>query len=389
MDIAVKRRRLALCAFFLLFGISIAAWVTRTPAIRDAIGASIAEMGMVLFGLSVGSMVGILSSGWLLRRLGARRTTQIGLWLVVLSLATMSVGVLLGQGPVVAFGLFLFGLGGGGAEIALNIEGAEVEAIAKRPLIHALHGFFSLGTVVGGAVGLFFNAIHFSVIGHLLIIAAIDIAIIVTLIRYIPADTGRAGIPGSDTPAAEGAVSAWKDPRLYFIGLIVLGMALAEGAANDWLPILMVDEFGFDAASGSLVFLVFATAMTIGRFSGGYFIVRYGRAAVLCGSAVIGAIGLATVIFSHNPILAGAAVLLWGIGASLGFPVALSAAGDSGPNPAERVRLVAICGYVAFLVGPPMLGFVGETYGLRGAMLIVLVLVVTAAISTLALRRPR
>jgi len=87
------------------------------------------------------------------------------------------------------------------------------------------------------------------------------------------------------------------------------------------------------------------------------------------------------------PALAAVAVVLWGLGASLGFPVALSAAGDSGPNGAARVKIVAIAGYVAFLVGPPLLGFVGEEYGLRNAMIVVLALVALATFCAPAIQR--
>ena len=149
----------------------------------------------------------------------------------------------------------------------------------------------------------------------------------------------------------------------------------------------MVDGHGLDAALGSAVYVVFAAAMTLGRFGGGWFLARFGRAKVLSASAALGGLGLLLVIAVDNQIVAGAAVLLWGLGAALGFPVALSAAADSGPNPTARVSLVATAGYVAFLVGPPALGFLGEHYGLRNAMIVVLALLALAAVLAPALNR--
>ena len=156
-------------------------------------------------------------------------------------------------------------------------------------------------------------------------------------------------------------------------------MALAEGSANDWLPLLMVDGHGMDATAGSLVYAGFAAAMTLGRFAGTYFLDRFGRTIVVRASALSGALGLLLVIVSDSAALAGAAVLLWGLGASLGFPLALSAAGESGPDQTARVGLVAVIGYVAFLVGPPGLGFLGGHIGLRPAMAVVLACVACAA----------
>ena len=388
----VSRWRLALFAFFFLPGLSMASWVTRTPAIRDRIGASIGEMGLVLFGLSVGAMTGILVSGALVSRFGTRPVTQAGLWLVVASMATISLGVVLGDMRLVACGLGFFGLGMGVSEIAINVDGAAVECLIRKPVLHTLHGCFSLGTVCGALVGLGLTKLAFPVEWHLSIIAVLGAAMILTFQSAVPPGTGRvasAASTATETGVGRQPTSAWQDPRLALIGLIVLGMALAEGAANDWLPILMVDEYGFSQVSGSLVFLAFAAAMTVGRFGGGYFLHRFGRAAVIRGSALLGAIGVAIVILAENSILGGTAVILWGLGASLGFPVALSAAGDSGPNPADRVKVVAMGGYVAFLVGPPLLGFVGEHHGLRVALMIVFAAVVLAGLAAPSVRPPK
>ncbi|MGO3886466.1 MAG: MFS transporter, partial [Mycetocola sp.] len=217
---------------------------------------------------------------------------------------------------------------------------------------------------------------------HLLIVGALSVVVLVVSIRVLSPGVGKTVRGGADAAAEppQKLGSLLRDSRLLIIGAVVLAMALAEGTANDWLPLVMVDGHGFDATLGSVVYALFAASMTNGRFCGGWFIARYGRAAVLCASAIAGAIGLAIVIFVDNQLAAGAAVVLWGLGASLGFPVALSAAGASGANSAARVSLVATVGYIAFLVGPPALGFLGEHYGLRGALIFPLVLVALAAV---------
>lgn len=375
------RRRWALLALFFVPGLSISSWVTRTPAIRDLIGASTAEIGLVLLGLSVGSMVGILSAGPLVARLSTRPVMVVGTALVVLSMPTIGAGASMSQSGVVTAGLLLFGLGMGSVEVALNVEGADVEHALDKPVLPALHGSFSLGTVVGAVAGIVFTATEYPVLNHLLIVSGIDLLILVMAIRQISPGVGKTSRVAGASGEAPGAVRGGllRDGRLLIIGAVVLAMASAEGTANDWLPLVMVDGHGFDAALGSAIYAVFAASMTVGRFGGGWFIARYGRAPVLCASAIGGAAGLAVVIFVDNQVAAGAAVVLWGLGASLGFPVALSAAGASGPHSAARVSFVATLGYVAFLVGPPVLGFLGEHYGLRNALVVPLALVVAAA----------
>lgn len=374
------RRRLALFALFFVPGLSIASWVTRTPAIRDLLEASTAEIGLVLLGLSVGSMAGILSSGPLVARFSTRPIMTLGILLTVVSMPVIGFGAALSESMLVTVGLFLFGAGMGSGEVAINVEGADVEGVLDRPVLPALHGFFSLGTVVGAAAGIVFTATDFPVVEHLLIVGAIDLVIFLIAIRHISAGVGRAGAGSAELVEPKGGIrSLLRDGRLLIIGAVVLAMALAEGTANDWLPLVMVDGHGFDPALGSAIYAVFAASMTVGRFCGGWFVERFGRAAVLCVSAIAGVVGLTVVIFIDNQIAAGVAVVLWGLGASLGFPVALSAAGASGPDSAARVSFVATLGYVAFLVGPPVLGFIGEEFGLRGALIVPLILVAVAA----------
>ena len=82
--------------------------------VRDLLDASTAQMGLVLFGLSIGSMLGILSSGPLVMRLGTRPVVLIGSSLVVVALPTIALGASTGQPLLTAFGLALFGGGMGG-----------------------------------------------------------------------------------------------------------------------------------------------------------------------------------------------------------------------------------------------------------------------------------
>ena len=117
---SLRRRRWALYALFLLPGLSMSAWVTRTPAVRDLLEASTAQMGLVLFGLSVGSMAGILSSGPLVMRLGTRPVVILGSTLVVVALPTIALGAGAGLPLLTAVGLALFGGGMGGGEVAMK-----------------------------------------------------------------------------------------------------------------------------------------------------------------------------------------------------------------------------------------------------------------------------
>jgi MFS family permease len=379
----LRKRRTALFALFGLPGLAIASWVSRTPDIRDLVGASTEQMGLVLLGVSVGSMTGILVATPFLGRFGARAVTTAGMTCIVLCMPVVALGAELGAAVIVAIGLCLFGLGMGGSEIAINSEGAGVERAAGISVLPAMHGCFSLGTVVGSLAGVLGNAVAVPVGIHLVLIGCLGAPILLTQPRHLSSDTGR----GLTNETAGGSTSRplWRDRRLHLVGVVVLAMALAEGAATDWLPLVMVDGHGASAVVGAYVFAVFSSAMAIGRFSGGWFLRRYSRASVVKVSAVMAAVGIGLVVLVDSQVVASAGVLLWGLGLSLGFPLAISAAGDSGDDSAARVTVVATMGYAAFLVGPPLLGFIGEEHGLRTALLVPLALVVVAAVLSPAL----
>lgn len=390
---SATRRRAALFVSFFMTGVSMATWVSRTPAIRDATGSTTAEMGLIIAGLSAGSMVGIALAGTLVARRGARFVVLWGMAAIVTGVAVVAVGTATAQGWLVAVGLASFGYGMGSGEIGQNVEGVDVERALRRTVVPSLHGSYSLGVCVGGLVGLGASAASIPVLGHLVAVAALTAIATAALVANLAHDVGREDADAGQRrrPLGEtvGAfLSVWRERRTLAIGVIVLGMALAEGSANDWLPLIMVDGFDLSAATASLIYAFFGLSMAIGRFSGGFFLDRFGRAPVMVVSAGLAIAGIALVAFAPTAVLGAVGVLLWGIGASLGFPVALSAAGDDPLNSARRVSAVATAGYTAFLVGPPVLGFVGEHFTLRLAILLVMVLVAVSACFARAVTPP-
>lgn len=385
---ALLHRTWALFAFFFLPGLVMASWATRTPAIRDTLSVSTAGMGIVLFGLSIGSMSGILCSGWLVKRFGTHAIIRSGMTLMVTGMLVMGAALSFSSPLMFAIGLAILGMGLGSAEVAMNVEGAIVEGLMKKTVLPKMHGFYSLGTLAGAALGMSLTAINFAAFGHLLLIGLLVIAPIALAIRAIPHGVGKDNAANRAANPSEPHPPFYKDLQLLLIGTIVLAMAFAEGSANDWLPLLMVDGHGFSPTSGSLIYVGFTLGMTVGRFTGGWFIDRYSRVAVVRACALMGILGIGLIIFVDNPVVAGISVMLWGLGTSLGFPLTISAAGDTGPDPATRVSVVAASGYVAFLVGPPLLGFLGEHYGLRSAMLVVLALMTIAGLVARAVAKP-
>ncbi|MGI8645429.1 MAG: MFS transporter, partial [Nocardioides sp.] len=175
------------------------------------------------------------------------------------------------------------------------------------------------------------------------------------------------------------ARSAWREPRTLLIGLMVLALALTEGTANDWLALALVDGYDVERWVGVAGFAVFVTAMTAGRLTGPLLLDRFGRPLVLWGTMAAAGLGVLLLVFG-GPVVAVVGIMLWGIGASLGFPVGMSAAADDPVQAAARVSVVSSIGYAAFLAGPPLLGFVADEVGTLKALLVVAVLLIPSAL---------
>ncbi|MEB0307207.1 MFS transporter, partial [Cryobacterium sp. 10I1] len=231
-----------------------------------------------------------------------------------------------------------------------------------------------------------------SVFWHLTAIAVLVFLIAVLAVRSIPelentAETSAPGEPASTWRSRlRASLSVWADPGVLLIGAIVLGMTFAEGSANDWIALASVDGHGFSNTAGAIVFGVFVAAMTVGRVIGGPVIDRFGRVPVLRACAVIGVLGLLLFILAPNDWALYAGTVLWGVGASLGFPVGMSAAADDTRNSAARVSAVAMIGYFAFLVGPPVLGLLGQNWGILNALYLIVALMALAGLAAPAAR---
>jgi MFS family permease len=183
-------------------------------------------------------------------------------------------------------------------------------------------------------------------------------------------------------------LAAWREPRTLLIGLMVLALALTEGAANDWLAIALVDGHDVAAWMGVAGFALFVSAMTVGRFFGTSLLDRFGRAATLWGTMALAAVGVLLLVYGDSAVLIVTGIVLWGVGASLGFPVGMSAAADDPVRAPARVSVVSTIGYTAFLTGPPVLGFIGDQVGALHALLVISILLLPAALLVPAARTP-
>jgi MFS family permease len=254
----------------------------------------------------------------------------------------------------------------------------------ERNVMPHFHAMFSLGSVAGAGVGALTVRFDVPMLGVLPVTAVLALAaVFATTGAFLPRDEEEV------EHAPRGMVlAAWREPRTLLIGLMVLALALTEGAANDWLAIALVEGYDVAAWVGVAGFAVFVSAMTAGRLLGGMLLDRFGRAATLWGTMALAAVGVLLVVYGGHPVVVVAGIVMWGIGASLGFPVGMSAAADDQGRAPARVGVVSTIGYVAFLSGPPLLGFLGDQVGALHALLLISILLIPSAFLVPAARKP-
>ena len=360
---ALRRATLAVYAVFILAGFAFASWASRIPQVRDALELSPQALGLVLLAIATGSVLSMPLAGVVVGRLGTARTIALMTLVAAVGLATAAIGIRIGVAPVVV-GLFLVGIGVGTWDVAMNVEGTAVELGLGRAIMPRFHAGFSVGTVAGALIGSAMVALGVSATVHVLAVAVIVAIVGPASVRSFLAPAQASGEHGE----ARSPLRAWTEPRTLLIGLFVFAAAFTEGTGNDWLGVAMIDGYGAAPALGSLTLAVFLTAMTLGRWFGPGLLDRRGRVPTVRILGVTALAGLALVVYGQSVLIAMAGAALWGLGTALGFPVGMSAAGDDPRYAAGRVSVVATVGYVAFLAGPPLIGFLAEDVGTLRAL---------------------
>ncbi|WP_308466641.1 MFS transporter [Rathayibacter soli] len=386
---ALARWRNAVITAFALGGVSLATWGPRLPSLRSDLGLSYESLGLLVAAVTVGSIAGLVSASALLAWLGPRG----GIWLTLtidavgIAVIGLSAGVL-HSAPAATIGFILVGFGIGAVDVMMNVQGAAVEHLAGKTLMPLMHAAWSAGAVLGSAIGAASAALGVSVGTQLVVESVLIAAVAAVSVQFIPRTDGAASAEAKPPVRARirSWLSGWADVRLLMIGLVMLGVELGEGSANNWLTLSVRDDHHQTDAIAALFFTAFALGETLARVFGGPLVDRVGRVRTVRFTTALGVIGVLLFILGGAPWLVLIGVILWAVGVSMGFPLGMSAAADSGPNPAARVSVVASIGYLANLGGPPVVGFLAQQFGLLNSLWLIIVLLAVSFAAAGALR---
>lgn len=376
--------RNAVGAAFFVNGLLFASWISRIPETREALDLTNGRLGLLLLSLAAGSVLAMPISGSAIERFGTIRVIRAAGVTSLFGLVLVSVAIAAGLAWMAVVALFLYGVGTGVWDVSMNVEGAAVEQHLGRAIMPRFHAAFSIGAVVGSGIGAATVALGVPVLAHLVPLAVLGVTGLVLRSRaFLPEE------PVEHREPQPSAWVAWREPRTLLIGLMVLALALTEGTANDWLALALVDGYDVPRWVGVSGFAVFVAAMTGGRLAGTVLLDRFGRLLVLWGTMAAAAGGVLLVVLGGNLVLVVSGLVLWGLGACLGFPVGMSAAADDPRRAAARVSVVSTIGYTAFLAGPPLLGLVADHVGTLRALMVVALVLVPSALVVPATREQR
>ncbi len=236
---AVDRARRAVGVVFVVNGFALASWVARLPELRDRLHLTPGGLGLLLLCLSAGTVVALPTSGLVIARFGAARSVLGSAGLVAAGLVAMAVGIGTGSVPLVGTAFFAYGTGTSLWDVAMNVEAVDVERRLGRTILPRFHAGFSLGTVLGALVGALSSRAGLPLAGQLpLTVAVLAVAVAPAVRHFHPV------AHSSSSQSTSSPLRAWTEGRTWAIGLVVLGFALCEGIANDWLALTLVDGYG-------------------------------------------------------------------------------------------------------------------------------------------------
>jgi predicted MFS family arabinose efflux permease len=363
-----RRAWLAVALTFAVHGAANGSFATRIPWIRDRLGLSAGALGLALLMPAVGALLAMPITGVLVHRLSGRLVTRVLIGAFACSLALPPLAPSL---AVLALALLVFGAVAGMADIAMNTQGVLVEERAGRPLMSGLHGVWSIGGMVGSALGVL--AAHAGVDArvHLGAMALLLLAVSQLAGRALPADDPVAVHEPGHAGALEPPRLAWPTRPVLLIGLVGFCAVFAEGASADWCAVYLRDVMGTSAATAAAAYTGFACAMAAGRLAGDRVVARVGAVRAVRAGGALAAAGALLVVVARTPLLGIPGFALIGLGIAVVVPLAFAAGGRAVPHAGQGIAAVATVAYGAGLAAPGTVGAIAELSSLPAAFAVV------------------
>lgn len=358
-----RSHRIATSIFFFIAGLTYSSWACRIHDIKSFYTLNDAELGSVLFALPIGLMISLPISGWMVTRFTSRKVLIAAGLLFPFMLCMIGLTNHIWQLVIV---LFLFGFLNNVFEIAMNTQAVGIEELYKRSIMASFHGLWSLAGFTGVAIGTLAIALKWSFWVHFTIVGILCWVLVLYSWRYL---LRQDGVSESQPLFAK------PDSNILKLGFIAFASLITEGTMFDWSGVYFKTVVTVPEALTTMGSIAFMATMAGGRFAADRFVTRFGISRILQCSGIISTSGLLLAVMFPNIYTATIGFLMVGIGVSSVVPLVLALAGKSKTlPPGIAIAAVSTVGFLGFLIGPPMIGFIAQATSLRWSFLVIAVL---------------
>lgn len=382
----LRMARMAVVACFFLNGLILASWAARIPAIQAKLALSPGLLGIALFGGALGALISMNTAGRASKHLGSQVITTITAICLCIALPLLAFA---SSFPLLILALVFFGASNGAMDVAMNLQGADVEREYGRPIFNSFHACYSVGGLTGAFLGGIIASLHVDPTPHFLVIGLCACIGILCSMRFLlPTLPVRAAVTGE--AGQKKAPVLYISRTLLLLGLIAFCIVLSEGAMSDWSALYLSGIVYAGAGLAAAGYATFSLFMAIGRGVGDYLAARLGSARLIRIASTLAASGLALALLVVWTPAVFVGFGLVGLGLSVVFPLALSSASRAPEDDRDRasaLATVSTCGYFGLLAGPPIIGFIADMVGLRMALALVVCLCAIAALCAPAAAR--
>ena len=147
---AIRTARLAVTLLFMTNGALLANAIPRYPEIKNTLALTYLDFGAASAAFPVGAIVLGLVAGMGIRRFGSARVAVLGT--ILLSVGMVFVG-LAPSWIFLAAALFVAGAMDTITDVAQNAQGLRVQKVYGTSILNSFHAGWSVGAVIGGAMG--------------------------------------------------------------------------------------------------------------------------------------------------------------------------------------------------------------------------------------------
>jgi len=367
----MKKARFSIGILFFICGLNFATWATRIPDFKSFLQLSDAELGTVLMGLPIGSLVSLPIAGWLLTKYASKWISLMAIAMYVIVIPALSLAA---SAYTLFIGLFFFGMSGDIMNIAMNTQVVSLEAKMNKIIMSSFHAVFSIGLMAGAFLGGYLEKESYSPFEHFSIIAFLNIALVPLIIGNLLKDK-----PVQDESKPNSSILNL-GPYLIVLSLIAFCGMLCEGAMADWISLYFKEYSPNSTFPITIGFSSFAAAMVIGRFMGDKISLKYGISSILVLNGLLMSVGMLLTLLVPSIYFKIGGCFIIGLGISTIVPLVYSQAG----NQKEIMPSIAIAGvstiaYIGFLLGPVIIGYLSDFVGLDKALYLLVILGFIAA----------